>query len=193
MLRTARLVLRPWRDEDLDPFAAMSADPEVTRHLLPLNRTGATAWIERQRAHEREHGFCFWAVEIPGVLPLAGAVGLYTVAPPMPFAPAVEIGWRLAREAWGKGYAEEAARASLDFGFARGIPEVVAFTRPTNTRSWRLMERLGMTRDLADDFEHPRLPPGDPMRPHILYRLSSLRWQTGHSPSAAGANPSAGA
>ena len=193
MLRTARLVLRPWRDEDLDPFAAMSADPEVTRHLLPLNRTGATAWIERQRAHEREHGFCFWAVEIPGVLPLAGAVGLYTVAPPMPFAPAVEIGWRLAREAWGKGYAEEAARASLDFGFARGIPEVVAFTRPTNTRSWRLMERLGMTRDLADAFEHPHQLPGDPMRPHILYRLSSLRWQTGHSPSAAGANPFAGA
>ncbi len=193
MLTTDRLVLRPWRDADLDPFVAMSADAEVMHHLLPLDRAAAAAWIERQRAHQQEHGFCFWAVEVPGVLPLVGAVGLYTVAPPMPCAPAVEIGWRLARAAWGKGYAEEAARAALDWGFARGMTEIVAFTRPANSRSWRLMERLGMTRDGRDDFEHPRLPPGDPMRPHVLYRLSARRWQTRHWPSGAGADPAAGA
>ncbi len=193
MLTTARLILRPWCEADLDPFVAMSADPLVMRHLLPLNRAGCAAWIERQQAHQREHEFCFWAVEIPGVARLAGAVGLYSVAPPMPCAPAVEIGWRLARDAWGQGYAAEAARASLDFGFARGLAEIVAFTRPANERSWRLMQRLGMRRDPGDDFEHPRLPPGHPMRPHILYRLSSRHWQNGHWPSAAGAGLAAGA
>ena len=193
MLRTERLILRPWRDEDLDAFAAMSADPEVTRYLWPMDRARSGEWIGRQKAHEREHGFCFWAVEIPGVLPFAGAVGLAAMAPIYPFAPAVEIGWRLARAAWGKGYAEEAARACLDWGFARGVPEIVAFTVPANTRSWGLMERLGMTRDLDGDFDHPRIKAGHPLRRHILYRLSSRRWRTGHWPSAAGANPSAGA
>ncbi len=175
MLTTQRLILRPWRDDDAEPFVAMSADPLVMRHLLPMDRARSIDWIERQKAHEREHGFCFWAVEIPGLLPLAGAIGLYTVAPPMPCAPAVEIGWRLVPAAWGRGYAEEAARASLDFGFARGIPEIVAFTVTANTSSWGLMERLGMTRDPADDFDHPRLEPGHALRRHILYRKRAPR------------------
>lgn len=188
MLITKRLILRPWREEDFEPFAAMSADAEVARYLTPLDRAQSRAWIERQRAHEREHGFCLWAVEIPGVLPLAGAIGLMRLGPPYPFAPAVEIGWRLARAAWGKGYAEEAARAALDFGFARGFEEIVAYTVPANTRSWGLMERLGMTRNPADDFAHPRFAPDHPLSRHILYRLSSRDW-----PSAAGATPAAGA
>lgn len=170
MLRTERLILRPWRDADIEPFVAMSADAEVMRYLLPMDRERASAWIERAKAHEREHGFCFWAVEVPGVMKLAGAVGLAQVAAPYPFAPAVEIGWRLARAAWGQGYAEEAARACLDFGFALAIPEIVAFTVPDNTRSWRLMERLGMTRDADGDFDHPRVAAGHALRRHILYR-----------------------
>jgi RimJ/RimL family protein N-acetyltransferase len=175
-MRTERLILRPWRDDDIEPFVAMSADTEVMRHLLPMDRERAIDWIERQKAHEQQHGFCFWAVEVPGVLPLAGAIGLAQVTAPYPFAPTVEIGWRIVRAAWGQGYAEEAARASLDFGFARGIPEIVAFTVPANTRSWGMMERLGMTRDADGDFDHHRIEAGNPLRRHILYRLSSQNW-----------------
>jgi RimJ/RimL family protein N-acetyltransferase len=175
-LRTPRLLLREWRDEDREPFAAMWADPEVMRfYFAPLgDRAASDAWIDRMRWHNDKHGFAYWAVELPEGAGFIGAVGLTRVlSPDFPFAPAVEIGWRLARAHWCFGYATEAARAVLDDGFGRlGLSEIVAFTLPVNERSRRVMQRLGMTRDPADDFDHPRVPDGHPMRHHVLYRIS---------------------
>jgi RimJ/RimL family protein N-acetyltransferase len=172
-LRTSRLLLREWRDGDREPFAAMSADPEVMAMLPSLpDRAASDAWIERMRAHLDAEGFGYWAVELPGKAELIGAIGLSRVRFPAPFTPAVEIGWRVARRCWGQGYAFEAARATIEDGFFRlGIDEIVAFTVPVNQRSWRVMQRLGMTCDPADDFDHPRIAEGDPMRRHVLYRI----------------------
>jgi ribosomal-protein-alanine N-acetyltransferase len=118
-----------------------------------------------------EHGFGYWAVELPGEASLIGAIGLSRVRS-LPCAPATEIGWRLAPAYWGRGYATEAARAALEDGLFRlGVDEIVAFTVPANVRSRRVMERLGMARDPANDFDHPRLPPGHPQRRHVLYRI----------------------
>jgi RimJ/RimL family protein N-acetyltransferase len=172
-LTTARLVLRPWRDEDLEPFAALNADPRVMEYFAKcLTREESAARIAAIRAHFDEHGFGKWAVEAPGVAPLVGIVGLAVPKEELPFNPCVEIGWRLAAEHWGRGYATEAARAALDFGFhSLGLNEIVAFTVPANARSRGVMERLGMTRDPAGDFDHPMVPPGHPVRRHVLYRL----------------------
>ena len=174
-LRTSRLLLREWRDDDYAPFAAMWADPEVMRYFYrpSADRAASDAWIDRMRMHNDTHGFAYWAVELSGSDPLIGAIGLTRVlSPALRFAPAVEIGWRLAQRYWGRGYAAEAARAVLDDGFGRfAFTEIVAFTVPANRRSWRLMERLGMTRDPADDFDHPAVPEGHELRRHILYRL----------------------
>jgi RimJ/RimL family protein N-acetyltransferase len=174
-LHTPRLVLREWRDADAEPFAEMSANPEVMRYLVAFpDRAMMVAWVAAARAHWREYGFGQWVVELPGEARLIGVVGLSHVRFALPFAPAVEVAWRLARPYWGKGYAYEAARAAIDDGFGRlGLDEVVAFTVPANRPSRRVMEKLGMTRDPAEDFdfEHPRLPPGHPLRSHVLYRL----------------------
>jgi len=172
-IRTPQLLLREWRDDDVEPFAAMSADPEVMAHLPALpDRDAAATWIVRMKAHFVENGFAYWAVELPNETPFIGAVGLTVVRFPAPFTPAVEVGWRLARSYWGRGLATEAARAAIDDGFFRlGLTEIVAFTAPENRRSWRVMERLGMTRDPAEDFDFPHYPEGDPRRLAILYRL----------------------
>jgi RimJ/RimL family protein N-acetyltransferase len=172
-LRTSRLLLRPWRDEDIAAFVEMSADPVVMEYLLPLSERGlsAEAWAARKRAHWDEHGFGQWVVEIPGEAGFIGVVGLETVSYEAHFTPAVEVAWRLARTYWGRGYATEAARAALDYGFEQlGLTEIVALTVPANQRSRRVMERLGMTRSPEDDFDHPRLPEG-PLKRHVLYRL----------------------
>ena len=171
-IETPRLLLRPWRDDDLPAFAAMNADPRVMEFLGPLKtREESDASVARFSAHLARHGFGFWAVEVTGVADFIGFVGLKVLDFEAHFAPCVEVGWRLAYDHWGKGYATEAARASLDFGFRRlGLEEIVAFTVPANRRSWRVMERLGMTRDPADDFDHPALPEGHPLRRHVLYR-----------------------
>jgi RimJ/RimL family protein N-acetyltransferase len=174
-LRTPRLLLREWREADIEPFAALSADPEVMRHLVPFpDHAAMGAWVAGIRAHWREHGFGQWAVEIPGEAPFIGVIGLAHVRWQLPFTPAVEAAWRLARPYWGKGYALEAARAAVDDGFGRlHLDEIVAFTVPPNQASQRVTQRLGMTRDPADDFdfEHPRMPPGHPLRRHVLYRI----------------------
>jgi RimJ/RimL family protein N-acetyltransferase len=172
-LRTPRLLLREWRDTDREPFAAMSHDPAVMEMLLPFpDRAASDAWIARMQAHCDKHGFCQWAVEIPGEASLIGAVGLNWVPHQTAFTPAVEMGWRLARAYWGQGYALEATQAVVDDGFGRlGLDEIVAYTVPTNRRSWGLMERLGMSRDPSDDFDHPAVPEGHPLRRHVLYRL----------------------
>jgi len=167
-LRTPRLLLREWRDEDAAPFAAMSADPEVLRYLPAPDEV----WIARMRAHFAEHGFGQFVVEITGEASFIGAIGLNHVRWNLAFTPAVEAGWRLARPYWGKGYALEAARAAIDDGFGRiGLDEIVAYTVPDNRASRQVMERLGMTRDPAEDFDHPSRPEGDKLRRHVLYRL----------------------
>jgi len=167
-LRTPRLLLREWRDDDIAPFAAMSADPEVLRHLAAPD----PEWVARQRAHFDEHGFGNFVVEVPGVASFIGVVGLNWVRWDLAFTPAVEAAWRLMPAYWGKGYALEAARAVLDDGFGRiGLDEIVAYTLPANRASWTVMQRLGMTRDPAEDFDHPSFPVGHPMCRHVLYRL----------------------
>jgi RimJ/RimL family protein N-acetyltransferase len=174
-LRTPRLLLREWCEDDAEPFAAMATRPDVMRYYYrpPADRTACDAWIERMQRHNEDHGFAYWAVELPDEDDLIGAIGLTRVlSPGFPFAPAVEIGWRLARAHWGRGYATEAARAVLDDGFGRlGLGEIVAFTLPLNERSRRVMQRLGMSHDPADDFDHPGVPVGHEMRRHVLYRL----------------------
>jgi RimJ/RimL family protein N-acetyltransferase len=170
-LQTARLLLRPWRDDDIDAFATMSADPAVMEFLRPLpDRAAAVAWAAQARDHWDRHGFGQWVVEIPGEAPFVGVVGLARVPYAAHFTPAVEVAWRLVRAWWGRGYATEAAREALEFGFGRlGLDGIVAVTVPRNWRSRRVMERLGMTRAADDDFDHPNLPPG-PLRRHVLYR-----------------------
>jgi len=174
-LRTPRLLLREWRDEDAVPFAALSADPQVMRYLLPFPDSAAVnVWVAAARAHWQAHGFGQWVVEVPGEAGFIGVIGLSHVRWALPFAPAIEAAWRLARSYWGKGYAQEAARAAVDDGFGRlHLEEIVAFTLPTNRESRRVMERLGMTRDPTEDFDfdHPRMPPGHPGRHHVLYRI----------------------
>jgi len=171
-LRTPRLLLREWRDEDIAPFAALSADPEGMRYLPSLDRAAAEAWVARMRVHFAEHGFGQFAIELPGETSFIGVVGLNWVRWDLAFTPAVEVGWRLAGSYWGKGYALEAARAAIDDGFGRiGLEEIVAYTVPANRASWTVMERLGMTRDPAEDFDHPSQPEGHPLRRHVLYRL----------------------
>jgi len=181
VLETPRLILRPWSEADLAPFAALNADAEVMAHLpARLAREESDALAARIARHFEEHGFGFWAVEVKSGPPFAGFTGLQHVGLDVVFAPCVEVGWRLARAQWRQGYAHEAASAALSFGFgelAQG--EIVSFTVPSNERSWSLMARLGMTRDPAEDFDHPRLPEGHPLRRHLLYRLSRARWEAG--------------
>lgn len=174
-LRTDRLILRPWREDDFTPFAAMSADPKVMEHFpSTLTREESDAVAARLKAHIDTHGFGFWALEVPGVAPFIGFAGLQHVSFNAPFVPAVEIGWRLAPQYWGVGYASEAARAALAHGFGPlGLSEIVSFTIPANTRSQAVMRRIGMTRDEQGDFAHPRVPEGHSMRRHVLYRISA--------------------
>jgi RimJ/RimL family protein N-acetyltransferase len=172
-LRTPRLRLRRWRPEDRAPFAALNADPRVAEFLRgPLSREHSDALAESIEAHFQRHGFGLWAVEIPGVTPFAGFIGLSVATFKAPFMPCVEIGWRLAAEHWNHGYATEGARAALAFGFETlQLDEIVSFTAVRNLRSRRVMEKLGMTHSAADDFDHPALPGGHPLRRHVLYRI----------------------
>jgi RimJ/RimL family protein N-acetyltransferase len=171
-LRTARLLLRGFEERDLAPFAAMNADPRVMEHFpAVLSRTESDALVLRIRKHAEEHGFGLFALELPS-RELVGFAGLTTVSFEAHFTPCVEIGWRIAAEHWGHGYATEAAQAVLRFGFWQLVlPEIVSFTTLHNERSRRVMEKLGMLRDPRDDFDHPRLPEGHVLRRHVLYRL----------------------
>ncbi|AQQ66380.1 GNAT family N-acetyltransferase [Microbulbifer agarilyticus] len=171
-IKTPRLCLRQWRDSDRAPFAAMNADPVVMEYFPKLlSHEESDAGVDRQIAHIEKHGWGFWAVETLAEKQFIGFVGIKHVTDDMPFAPAVEIGWRLAPAAWGKGYATEAARASLEYGFTRlGLEEIVSFAVVGNLRSRAVMEKLGMVRE--DNFLHPGLPAGHPMQEHVLYRLS---------------------
>jgi RimJ/RimL family protein N-acetyltransferase len=171
-LHTRRCVLRQWKQTDLAPWAEMNADPEVRRHFPGvLDAVQAHAEAGRCRDAIAQRGWGVWALEVPGAFAFAGFVGLIVPHYDAPFVPALEIGWRLPRAAWGQGFATEAAQAALDFGFARlGLHEIVAIAVPGNAPSLRVMERLGMLRDAAGDFDHPRIEPGHPLRRHVLYR-----------------------
>lgn len=171
-LRTDRLILRPWREEDLGPFADLNADTEVMRHFpATMDRAASDAFAGRIRAHFDDTGWGLWAVEVPGVAPYVGFIGLQPVGFDAHFTPAVEVGWRLARDWWNRGYATEGARAAVTFGFDElGLDEIVSMTIVANEPSRRVMAKLGMSRDPADDFDHPRLPDWQHSR-HVLYRL----------------------
>ena len=172
-LRTERLLLRRWEESDRKPFAALNADPAVMEFFPePLDRDESEELVERIEMGFERHGFGLWALELRPGGEFIGFTGL--AAPPFEahFTPAVEVGWRLARSAWGKGYATEAGRAALAHGFGElGLGEIVSMTTVRNRRSRAVMERLGMSHDPADDFEFPNLPPGHPLRSHVLYRL----------------------
>ncbi len=174
-VETERLILRPFREADLAPFAALNADPRLMRHFpSPLTRQETEALVERIEATRARNGFCFEAVEEKATGAFLGMVGLHAPEFEAPFTPCVEIGWRLLHAAQGRGYATEAARARLAAAFSpQGLDreEVVAFTTVANAPSRAVMARLGMTRDPADDFDHPALPLGSPLRRMVLYRI----------------------
>ena len=169
-LTTPRLILRRWHDEDRAPFAAMNADPAVMEHFVaPLTRAESDDMVDRIEAHFDAHGWGLWAVAVQATGEFVGFTGLWTPNWQPDF---VEVGWRLARDGWGQGYATEAARAALDDGFGRlGLTEIVSFTSRDNIRSQRVMQKVGMRRDPADDFDHPNVPEGHRLRRHVLYRL----------------------
>jgi len=178
-LTTARLLLREWHERDRDPFAALNADPRVAEFLgEPMDRTASDGLVDRIGARWASDGHGLWAVERVEDGAFVGFAGLAAPSFETAFTPCVEIGWRLAAAAWGHGYATEAARAALRFGFDDlGLHEIVSFTTVANVRSRAVMERLGMTRDPIDDFDHPRLAADDPLRPHVLYRVGRDAWR----------------
>lgn len=177
-IETPRLILRRWRDEDREAFAALNADPEVMRYFPhPLSREESDGLVDRIEARFDSDGIGQWAVEGRMDGRLLGFTGLAPATFEATFTPAIEVGWRFAREAWGRGYATEAGRAALRFGFkVRGFDEILSWTSVLNLRSIAVMERLGMLHDPADDFDHPNLPAGDRLRRHVLYRLTADEW-----------------
>jgi ribosomal-protein-alanine N-acetyltransferase len=174
-LCTERLLLRRWRPDDRAPFATLNADPEVMRHFpAALSRGESDALIDQIEGHLGREGWGLWALELRASGRFIGFTGLSRPSFEAHFTPAVEIGWRLAHEAWGSGYATEAAREAARFGFEDlGLEQLVSFTTEGNARSRAVMQRLGMTHDPAEDFDHPRVPEGDPARRHVLYRLAA--------------------
>ena len=176
-LATERLKLRHWRPDDSGPFARMNADPDVMRHFLgPLDREDSDALLCRIAGELDARGWGLWALEERSTGQMLGFTGLSPVPFPAAFTPAVEIGWRLVHSHWGQGLATEAAGAALTFGFGElSLDEIVAFTAVGNERSRAVMRRLEMTHDPADDFAHPRIAEGHPLRPHVLYRARRAR------------------
>lgn len=172
-IESERLILRDWRDGDVEAWVAMNADPRVTEFFgKTYTREFSTSSAQKIRQLLERDGHGWWAVEVRGGAPFAGVVALQAVPFEAPFTPANEIGWRFAYDQWGHGYATEGARAALSHAFhVLDWPEVVAFTAVPNVRSQRVMQRLGMTHDPADDFDHPRLDPESPLRRHVLYRI----------------------
>lgn len=173
-LRTERLLLRQWRDADRQPFAVLNADPEVMEHFpATLTPEQSDEFVDRMRDHLDRRGWGLWAVEVIETGEFIGFVGLWPAGfDPFNSEEQIEIGWRLARSAWGHGFATEAARAALRHAFGvLELSEVVSFTAATNLRSQAVMERLGMSRDRFSDFDHPRIPEGHPLRRHVVYRI----------------------
>jgi RimJ/RimL family protein N-acetyltransferase len=173
---TERLILRRWRESDRAPFVRLNADPEVMEFFPTLLSADQTNWmLARIAEQEQLNGFTLWAAELRETGEFTGFIGLAVPGFEAHFTPCVEVGWRLAAKHWGKGLATEGARAALRLGFeVYGLDEIVAMTVPDNSRSRRVMEKLGMTRNAAEDFDHPRLPEGHPLRRHLLYRITRV-------------------
>lgn len=179
-LTTDRLLLRQWQDSDYEPFAALNADPAVMEHFpAPMTREASDGFVDRIRADLDRRGFGLWALEVRETGEFIGFTGLSVPSFEAHFTPAVEVGWRLSKGAWGNGYATEAALASLSYGFGpAGLEEIVSFTATPNIPSQRVMQRIGMTHDEAGDFDHPRLEPGHRLERHVLYRITRGQWES---------------
>lgn len=179
-IKSSRLILRQWQDSDLAPFAALNADPRV-REFFPglMSRQESDQSVKIMSDHIEKCGWGFWAASLIETDEFIGFIGLEEVYFQAHFTPAVEIGWRLAFEHWGKGYATEGAKAALKYGFdTLNLNEIVAFTTVKNMRSRYVMEKIGMHHDLNDDFDHPKLPEGHPLRRHVLYRINHSKWRS---------------
>jgi RimJ/RimL family protein N-acetyltransferase len=176
---TERLFLRQWRIADREPFAALNADQQVMEFFpAPLDRSASDAMVDRCQSLIAERGWGLWAVETRDTQDFIGFVGLHIPSADLPFSPCVEIGWRLAVQYWGQGFATEAAKGALRVGFELlGLSEIVSFTAVSNLRSRAVMERLGM-QEAEETFEHPSVPVNSPLRQHCLYRLSHAQWLT---------------
>lgn len=172
VIETDRLILREWHPSDIEPFVSLNADPRVMEFFpATLNRAETEALIATIEERLGQQGFGFWATELKGAKTFIGFIGLNVPGYPLPFSPCTEIGWRLAFDYWGKGYAKEGARAVLAYGFEKlRLKEVVSFTTVNNLRSRRVMEGIGMAYDAQGDFDHPNLPKNHPLRRHVLYR-----------------------
>ena len=177
-LSTQRLILRTWRDSDRDAFAALNADPAVMAFFpSTIGRAGSDASIDAWQQQFAQRGWSNWAVQLKATGEFIGFVGLTVPVRALPFTPCVEVGWRLMRSAWGQGHATEAAREALRFGFdTLGLAQIVSFTSAVNMPSRAVMERIGMA-NAHEDFEHPAVPEGSPLRLHCLYRLSRQQWK----------------
>lgn len=178
-IKTERLVLRQWRKEDLEPFAKLNADPKV-REFFPglMSCEECERSIKLMSDHITRCGWGFWAVSLIETDEFIGFIGLEDVYFQAHFTPAVEIGWRLAFDYWGKGYATEGAKAALAYGFETlNLDEIVSFTTVQNMRSRRIMEKIGMHHNSKDDFDHPKLAEGHKLRRHVLYRLKQNEWK----------------
>ena len=177
-LDTPRLRLRQWRESDVTPFAAMNADPKVMEYFPALQSAEASAaGIASWQSQFASQGWSNWAVELVGSGEFIGFIGLSVPRRTFTFSPCVEVGWRLAAAHWGRGYATEGARAALRAGFERiGLDEIVSFTAVGNRKSRAVMERIGL-RNANQDFEHPGIPAGHPLRLHCLYRINREQWR----------------
>jgi|ERR1017187_2576184 RimJ/RimL family protein N-acetyltransferase len=173
ILETERLILRPWREADREPFAWMNSDPQVMEfYPALLSADESNQMVDRIEAHFARHGFGLWAAQLRHTGEFVGYMGLLVPSFDAAFTLCVEIGWRIAAAHWGGGFATEGARAVVRYGFeVLSLPEIVSFTVPANMRSRRVMEKLGMTHDPQEDFDHPLLPLDHPLRRHVLYRL----------------------
>ncbi|MBS0655462.1 MAG: GNAT family N-acetyltransferase, partial [Verrucomicrobia bacterium] len=175
MIKTKRLILRPWKDEDFASFARLNGDPRVMEYCSrTLTRQESDLLAARICSSFEKQGWGLWAVSVPEVADFIGFVGLDQMTFEERFTPAIEIGWRIAFEYWNRGYATEAAQAALKYGFAAlHLNEIVSVTPVQNSRSRRVMEKIGMYRDAECDFDHPRVPEGHPLRRHVLYRIKT--------------------
>lgn len=178
ILKTERLILRPWRESDLEPFAKMNANPKIREFFISTQTPEQSNQSANIMAKEIESaGWGFWAVELPGVAPFIGCIGIRPVDFSAHFTPAVEIGWRLDEAYWGKGYAVEGAFIAMKYGFEiLNLPQIVSFAATTNNRSRNIMDKLGMHREFGDDFDHPNFPPDHKHKRHVLYRIDKEEW-----------------
>ena len=179
ILKTKRLILRPWKKEDLELLSRLNTDPHTMEFLFtPLTREESSARLEIYTKHIQDHGWGLWAVSVPNVSDFIGWIGLWPIGFDAHFTPAIEVGWRLLPEFWGQGYATEGAEASLRYGFdILRLGQIVSITVPANIRSKRVIEKLGMHTDSKDDFDHPKLPEDHKLRRHVLYRLKKNEWE----------------